>query len=65
MLDEPLKLAIADFFEQVQAYIVVSGGSKIPIKELKKMRLDEITERLYPIGLRFRVDSIHCVRNLK
>jgi hypothetical protein len=65
MSDEPLKLAIEDLFEQLQAYIVVSGGNKIPIEELKEMRLGEITERVYPIGLRFRVDSIHCVRNLK
>ena len=65
MLDEPLKLAIEDLFEQLQAYIVVSGGDKIPIEELKEMGLGEITERVYPIGLRLRVDSIHCVRNLK
>ena len=65
MLDEPLKFAIEDFFEQLQAYMVVSGGRKIPIDELKNMALGEITEHVYPIGLRFRVDSIHCVRNLK
>jgi hypothetical protein len=65
MLDGPLKLAIEDLFEQLQAYIVISGGNKIPIEELKEMRLGEITERVYGIGLRFRVDSIHCVRNLK
>lgn len=65
MLDEPLKLAIADFFEQLQAYIIISGGRKIPIEELKEMGLGEITEPIYPTGLRFRVDSINCVRNLK
>ena len=65
MLDEPLKLTIEDFFEQLQAYMVVNGGRKISIEELKNMGLGEITERVYPIGLRFRVDSIHCVRNLK
>ena len=65
MLDEPLRRTIEDFFEQLQAYIVVGGGRKIPIEELKAMGLGEITERFYPVGLRFKVDSIHCVRNLK
>jgi hypothetical protein len=65
MLNEQLKLAIEDLFEQLQAYIVVSGGNKISIEALKEMRLGEITEHVYPIGLRFRVDSIHCARNLK
>ena len=65
MFDEPLKLAIKDFLQQSQAYMVVCGARKIPIEELKKMGLGDIAERVYIIGLRFRVDSIHCVRNLQ
>lgn len=65
MSDEPLRRTIEDFFEQLQAYIIVGGGRKIPIETLKEMGLGEITERFYPVGLRLKVDSIQCVRNLK
>ena len=44
-----------DFFDMLQAKILVAGGAKIPMEKLHEMRLGKVMDLLLPNGLTLRV----------